>query len=488
MTPQIVRLAEEVIDLGRDSLLVNFRFLDRAISALRPVPAELTQGMMQVDGRMLRYSPVAVLTAYKLGATEVTEAYLHAVMHCVFEHPFVGVAIERPCWDTACDIAAEAAIGGLAAECVQTVRVAAQQDVLGRLTRAGVKLTAEKIYYYLRNAALSEADLAQMRAPFMVDDHSNWYEDESKSESESETETEDESGTGQEAETENEPGTGQETETESKHASGSERSSESDDESAAVTADGGNDSAAGSLAQQWQEIASRMQTDLETFSAKQGDRAGALMQSLRDVTKERYDYTDFLKRFAVMGEVIKASDDEFDYIYYTYGMKLYGRMPLIEPLEYKDDKRIREFAIAIDTSGSVSGALVQAFVRKTYNILMQQTSFFKRVNIHIIQCDADIQEDRKITSGDDFEDYMKTMTLHGFGGTDFRPVFSYVDSLVARGEFANLKGLIYFTDGYGKFPSRQPPYETAFVFIDNGDMPKVPVWAIKLILPQEDIL
>ena len=48
-----------------------------------------------------------------------------------------------------------------------------------------------------------------------------------------------------------------------------------------------------------------------------------------------------------MGEVMRINDDEFDYVFYTYGMKLFPekRMPLIEPLEYKDVKRIREFVI-----------------------------------------------------------------------------------------------------------------------------------------------
>ncbi len=87
--------------------------------------------------------------------------------------------------------------------------------------------------------------------------------------------------------------------------------------------------------------------DLETFSKHQGDAAGNMMQNLRAVNREKDDYTAFLKKFAVMGEVMRINDDEFDYVFYTYGMKLFPekRMPLIEPLEYKDVKRIREFVI-----------------------------------------------------------------------------------------------------------------------------------------------
>ena len=99
-----------------------------------------------------------------------------------------------------------------------------------------------------------------------------------------------------------------------------------------------------------------------------------------------------------------------------------------------------------------------------------------------------MQEDRKITSQKDFDNYLDTMQLHGFGGTDFRPVFQYVDELVRAGEFTNLKGMIYFTDGRGIFPEKKPDYDAAFVFLDDGYAPPdVPVWAIKLVLQSEEI-
>ena len=212
------------------------------------------------------------------------------------------------------------------------------------------------------------------------------------------------------------------------------------------------------------------------------------MQNLREVNREKYDYTAFLKKFAVMGEVMKINDDEFDYIFYTYGLKLYKKVPLVEPLEYKDVKRIREFVIAIDTSGSTSGELVQKFVQKTYNILKSTESFFSKINLHIIQCDAGIQEHVKITNQVEFDRYISAMEIHGLGGTDFRPVFTLVDKLIEQREFTNLKGLVYFTDGYGDFPARKPNYETAFVFVDDEyNNPNVPPWAIKLVLQKDEI-
>lgn len=183
------------------------------------------------------------------------------------------------------------------------------------------------------------------------------------------------------------------------------------------------------------------------------------------------------------------NEDEFDYIYYTYGLEHYDNMPLIEPLEYKEVKRIKEFVIAIDTSGSVVGEEVQMFLQKTFNILMQEDAYFARVNIHIIQCDAEIQEHIVITNRDDFKAYLKSMKIRGLGGTDFRLVFRYVDQLIREKTFRNLKGMIYFTDGYGTFPKHKPPFTTAFVFVEEGyEIPAVPPWAIKLVLQHEDII
>lgn len=68
-----------------------------------------------------------------------------------------------------------------------------------------------------------------------------------------------------------------------------------------------------------------------------------MQQALREINREKYDYAELLRRFSVLGENIEINEDEFDYIYYTYGMKMYGKMPLIEPLEYKEVKKSPRF-------------------------------------------------------------------------------------------------------------------------------------------------
>lgn len=113
-------------------------------------------------------------------------------------------------------------------------------------------------------------------------------------------------------------------------------------------------------------------------------------------------------------------------------MTMYGNMPLIEPVESKEVMKIEEFAIVIDTSMSCSGHLVRLFLEETYHILKENDSFFRKVNIHIIQCDEKVQQDNKITSEEELQKYMEEIEIVGSGGTDFRPAFAYVNELCRK--------------------------------------------------------
>lgn len=242
------------------------------------------------------------------------------------------------------------------------------------------------------------------------------------------------------------------------------------------------------LENKWKEISERMLVDLETSSKEWGDKSDSMVQSLKKINRDKYDYRTFLQKFSTIKEDIQLNDEEFDYVYYIYGLDHYGNMPLIEPLEYKEARKIHDFVIAIDTSGSCAGEVVQKFLNKTYSIFSQQENFFRKINLHIIQCDATIQSDVKITDKEEFKEYMRNVEFHGFGGTDFRPVFEYVNEMIDHHEFDDLRGLIYFTDGNGVYPKRRPDYETAFVFVDDDEFDyEVPSWAMKLVLETSDI-
>ena len=236
----------------------------------------------------------------------------------------------------------------------------------------------------------------------------------------------------------------------------------------------------------WEKIAERVKADLKSFS-KDITGADTLLTHLKESTKRQYDYDSILGRFAVMSEEIRVNPDEFDYIYYTYGLNRYGNMPLIEPLEYAEEKRIRDFVIAVDTSASVRGDRVEGFLNRTYDILSKSVSMSEKLNVHIVQCDARITDDTLIEKKSDLKKAAENFTVKGFGATDYRPVFAYVEDLRREDKIRNLKGLIYFTDGYGIYPESVPDYDTMFVF-DRDDEFRMPVppWAIQVVLKQEE--
>lgn len=434
-TSKIENIAVKIINVSKNTLQLKLRFMDSAIYRLQPKSANIS---LATDGKCFFYGTIHIIRRYRENPAQFIRDYLHVVLHCVFHHAFVRQPIDTDCWDLAVDIATENLINSLALSCVDTIRVKEQKDLLDELSDLLPSMNAEHIYRHYKDKNLTYEEMSDIRRHFLSDDHSIWY-----NKSKQQLYAGDSRMCGQ-----------------------GEKSIES----------------------MWENVSRQVQIGLELFSQRQGTAGGTMIQQLREMHREKYDYSAFLKKFAVRGEAMKINDDEFDYIFYTYGLELFGNVPLIEPLEYKEVKRIRDFVVAIDTSGSTSGDVVQRFLEKTYDILKSTESFFSKINLHIIQCDAVIQEHVRITTQEDLDTYIKGMTIKGLGGTDFRPVFSEIDRMIASEELRRLKGMIYFTDGYGTFPEQKPEYETAFVFVRNDcESPDVPPWAIKLVLNDREV-
>ncbi|MFR1192638.1 MAG: VWA-like domain-containing protein, partial [Anaerobutyricum hallii] len=238
--------------------------------------------------------------------------------------------------------------------------------------------------------------------------------------------------------------------------------------------------------QSWDKISRRMEQELNL----RGDDSASGIDAMKTQIKEgksRRSYKDFLRKFTVLKEELHCDYDEFDLNYYSYGLRLYKNMPLIEPLESREVTKISEFVIVIDTSYSTNGPLVQKFLEETFQIIQERDSFFHKSQIRIIQCDNQVHSDTIIKEQRDIPKLLHNFELIGGGGTDFRPAFSYINKLLENGEFQNLKGVLYFTDGKGIYPAKRPPYETAFLFLGEEEHPDVPAWAMKLILHEEDL-
>ena len=414
-------IGHKILVLTRNELYMKMRFMDVALSAFYYVQ-DFSVDLLATDGETMYFNGQMLGGEYRQNRIGVNRAYLHLVLHCIFRHVFRRNGREELVWNLAADIAVESVIDDWNLQNIRKSQSWIRQRTYRDLKEEIKVFTAEKIYGVLVRWKLSDREMERMAREFTVDDHKYWAKDE-------------------------------------------------DDEKQSE------------MNQRWQDISEKMQTDMETFSKEAASNTGHFLDQVRVENRQRYDYRSFLRKFAVLKEEVTVDDDSFDYVFYSYGLRLYGNMPLIEPLETKEMKKIEDFVIVLDTSMSCNGSLIRRFLEETYSVLSESESFFRKIQVHIIQCDEKIQDDQVIHDQREMEAYLQDFTIRGFGGTDFRPAFAYVDQLLKMGSFQRLRGLLYFTDGYGMFPAKMPPYDTAFIFMkdDYRDV-DVPPWAIKLIL------
>lgn len=424
---ELVSICSEILMNTRNELYLHLRFMDAALSSLRLRP-DFDFAGTGTDGYDYIFNPDVLAGKFTKGRVHVNRLYFHSILHCIFVHMDTRGEREEGLWNLACDIAVEYIMDGIEMKCLHRPGSPVRRECYLRLKEKTGVMNAQSIYRCLREEDLPEGRYLSLIAEFYGDDHSCWADQNNRPE---------------------------------------------------MASDRKN---------KWDGMRETMETEMEVFSKEASDKAGELSRQVKIENREQYDYRNFLRKFSVMRETMGIDTDAFDYIYYDYGLRTYGNMPLIEPLETKEVRRIEEFAVVIDTSMSCSEELVGRFLEQTYTVLSEAESFFTKMNIHVIQCDETIQSDRVISSAEELADYMKHMEILGGGGTDFRPAFQYVDSLIQKKAFTGLKGLIYFTDGYGMFPVKRPSYDTVFVFMreDYSDA-DVPPWAMKLILDPEEL-
>ena len=533
---KLLQYAFKIIQADRNDLMIRHPFMARALYELKAVPISglfaQTGKLNAADGVSYYFDPSRLLAVYAEQNASTEHAYLHSVLHCLYLHPFfASMRRERNLWDLACDICIWDILCSLEPEALTDPIRAIQNSptqmsapsvpwnfqqqktaVTAQLKSVMKTLTAQNVYRYLTKGGqcqnicgLSLEDLSTL---FSVDDHSFWYKNDHAKHQQNRRENSDSQNNNfgdSDSEKNSSESDGSDSSNPENRGSDSSNpenrgsdSADSDDcgSGSNNSGDAGlNECASQGVSQDplsaWAEIATQVEVELTIDSQKRnknrGDQGGQILQSLQGIEREHLDYTAFLRKFATLEEKMEVDPDSFDYNYYTYGLSLFGDMPLIEPLEYKETHAIRDFVVAIDTSGSCDLGLIRKFLTKTYDILSEKHIFQEIVNIHIMQCDAVLQENVCLHNQEELENYIKNFTVKGQGGTDFRPVFTAVEELRSRGELSHIRGLLYFTDGYGVFPSRPTDYKTAFVFVQSESPVRVPPWAMKIMMEEEDL-
>ncbi len=443
--------AKKILSIAREELSCSYPFLASAIYALKTEEdpeATFSYGLSQSADAFL-YSSWALVKDFVDGK-DIASVFLHSVLHCVFLHPFfVPFYRDKHLWDLSCDICIFDIISSLNSNREVLDTESKAMPILARLKRKSPFLSAQWVYSLLEKNDVSPK-------LFYVDDHHLWNAPE-KIELKEDSSLNGDLESKLVGDREDGPGGNKRKEGEALWGSESFR--------------------------KWESIARKVELSLQRTrksTAGRGDYTGYFLDVLKNIERRHTDYDAFLKSFGVYEETPRLDPDSFDYPLYTYGLELYGDMPVIEPLEYCEHLAVREFAVAIDTSSSCPTELIRKFLEKTYDILFSSMNFGGQKKMVIFQCDCEIKSETVISNREDLKKYMSCVSLRGRGGTDFRPVFWRIEELNKEKFFSSLKGLLYFTDGNGIFPEKPPMYKTAFVIPYGGYIEKVPSWAMKV--------
>ena len=274
---RLSELGTKILATTRNELYIHMRFLDVALSSFAYVIDPSVNGV-GTDGMCMFYHPGALGGMYKSSRVRMNRAYLHMVLHCILHHITRRKGRDKTLWNISCDIAVESIIDHWHLKCIHMVQTRLRKDTYRQIEKKLKVFTAEGIYKYLVSLGLDEKKQKELKMEFHVDDHQYWPED---------------------------PKQDLHQEVENK----------------------------------WKNISEKTETDMETFSSEESQQAGDLIGQVQVENRDRYDYREFLRKFSVLREEVSVDPDSFDYIFYSYGLSMYGNMPLIEPQEWKEVKR-----------------------------------------------------------------------------------------------------------------------------------------------------
>ena len=254
-------VSQQILKLSRNELYMKMRFLDVALSSFFFVIHESIE-TIGTDGKAIYYNPRWLGGLFREDRVLVNRVYLHMVMHGIFRHMVRRKGRDKRYYNLACEIAVESVIDGMNHRPVRKSRSFLRRESYRKLQEKLKVLTADKIYAELKKWNLNEMELRRLEEEFLTDSHAYWPEDEDKK---------------KQQEIEN----------------------------------------------KWQDISEQMETDMETFSKEASADSGHLIDQVRVENRERFDYKQFLRKFSVLREEIAVDPDSFDYVFYSYGLKLY---------------------------------------------------------------------------------------------------------------------------------------------------------------------
>ena len=188
-------------------------------------------------------------------------------------------------------------------------------------------------------------------------------------------------------------------------------------------------------------------SEAATAALAQGKLPKELRRLINEIAKGTVRWDEELQR-------IFASTFSADYTWSRPNRRHIGRGVYL-PSTIKEG--VGEVVIGVDSSGSITGHILDAFWSVVDDIIDQASP----ERVHIVWCDSRVQHTQTFEKGESLKPEAR-----GGGGTDFRPVFRWVED-----QGIEPQALIYITDMYGAFPAEAPDYPTIWVKTTDVEAP-----------------
>ena len=165
-----------------------------------------------------------------------------------------------------------------------------------------------------------------------------------------------------------------------------------------------------------------------------GKMPASLARLVEELTTPKVDWRAMLRNF-----ITERSKGDYSWMRPN---RRFLSMGIMLPGLYSEN--MGELVVAIDTSGSITQEMLNIFGAEIKSIV-QSTRPSKT---HVIYCDAEVNHVDEFAPNDDL-----VVTMHGGGGTAFKPVMDYV----AQHDIKPVC-LVYLTDLYGDATFAAPDY------------------------------
>jgi len=169
-------------------------------------------------------------------------------------------------------------------------------------------------------------------------------------------------------------------------------------------------------------------------ASKHGRLPGSLARLVKSIVNPAMPWRVMLRDF-----VVRAAANDYNW---NRPNRKYVGAGIVMPSMISD--RLPDIVVAVDTSGSITQSITDRFAAEISAILMAYDT-----TIHVVYADAAVTDTETWTR----EGLPLRLNPKGGGGTDFRPVFEWVEK---RG--LTPACLVYLTDMRGRWPEAEPPY------------------------------